>query len=197
MARFIGRVRGGRGEVTRLGGTASGIEVVANGWDVGVRVVGDCRAGGDDVFLVYATGGSNARTSSKVVATISRDGPNIRVETPEQCDARLEREAVAKAQVKEPELVPGAREAGRRMLAHRPLLADEVAALKRYASANGRTWKSILLHAWQIADATLPGPVYSLRNSHGPSWLVAFKLPDAAREAAKRLRESIDADMQR
>jgi len=172
MARFIGRLKGGRGEVTRLGGTESGIEAAVSGWDVGVRVVGDCRAGGDDVFLVYATGGSNARTSSKVVATISRDGPNIRVETPEQCDARLEREAAAKAQVEE--LVPGAREAGRRMLAQRPLLADEVAALKRYAAEHGRTWKASLRSDWMTAALT--GPLHALRNSHGPSWLAKVKL---------------------
>lgn len=173
MARFIGRLRGGRGEVSRLGTPASGISATVNGWDVGVSVCG-CVQLGADHFYVYTTGGSHGGQDRCVaVISLNRAGAVVS-ETYAEHEARLDRERAL-----EPELVPGARAAAKaleREPKHRPLTADEVAALKRYASANGRTWKSVLLHAWQIADATLPGPVYSLRNSHGPSWLVAVKL---------------------
>ncbi len=74
MARFMGTVKGGRGEASRLGGTSSGIMATAQGWNVGVRVCGGADdENGEDVFMVYATGGSNARTSSKAVAAIYLD----------------------------------------------------------------------------------------------------------------------------
>lgn len=59
MARFRATIKGQRGEASRLGGPKQGIVAVANGWDVGVRVVGGVTAQGDDEFQVYATGGSN------------------------------------------------------------------------------------------------------------------------------------------
>lgn len=171
MARFIGRLRGGRGEVSRLGTPASGIRATVSGWNVGVQVSGG-DVDGEDVFYVYANGGSNRQASEILVAVISLDASGAVVsETPAENEARKVREAAAKA----PELVPE-KKAAKREPKYRPLVADEVAALKRYASANGRTWKSSLRSSWEIADATLPGPLYSLRNSHGPSWLVEVKL---------------------
>lgn len=60
MARFRATIRGQRGEASRLGGRASGIQATVNGWDVGVEV--DGHGGPDlDAFDLYATGGSNGR----------------------------------------------------------------------------------------------------------------------------------------
>ena len=97
MARFIGRLQGSRGEVSRLGGTASGIWAVVQGWEVGVRVVGQ-DTDGQDAFYVYANGGSNARTSSKAIAVISLDESGaLRVETPAEYDERRAKVKEAKA----------------------------------------------------------------------------------------------------
>lgn len=61
------------------------------------------------------------------------------------------------------------------------LPADEVAALLRYAGANGRTWKSKLLDAWMTGrDEREPdaGALRRVRNSIGPSGLMALRLAD-------------------
>jgi hypothetical protein len=95
MARFIGRVQGSRGEVSRLGGTESGIQASAQGWKVGVRVCGGDQDG-RDIFNIYATGGSNARSPEILVAVISLDESGaVVVETPQQSEAR--RSAVRRA----------------------------------------------------------------------------------------------------
>jgi hypothetical protein len=59
---------------------------------------------------------------------------------------------------------------------YEPLTPEELQALKSYAAYAGRTWKAELRHAWM--HASMPGLLHKLRNSHGPSWLVQFKLPD-------------------
>lgn len=65
MARFRGILRGQSGrEVTRLGSANSGLEVQANGWESGVRVVayvGD-PPWAQDTFDIYATCGSSEET---------------------------------------------------------------------------------------------------------------------------------------
>ena len=35
MAQFIGKIQGQRGQATRLGSKSSGLEVQANGWNIG------------------------------------------------------------------------------------------------------------------------------------------------------------------
>lgn len=63
----------------------------------------------------------------------------------------------------------------------RDLTADEARAVEVYASKHGRTWKSKLRAAWMsggMEDGT-GGILRSLRNSHGPSWLVAYRAPKA------------------
>ena len=55
------------------------------------------------------------------------------------------------------------------------LTTEQLSLLRAYAARNGRTWKSELNHAWMTG--AINGPVYALRNSHGPSWLVRYKLP--------------------
>lgn len=75
MARFRGRVQGARGAASRLAG--SRIDVHADGWDVGVRVVGLPADGGGDRFEVFATGGSNARARELHVGTVTRVGDDL------------------------------------------------------------------------------------------------------------------------
>jgi hypothetical protein len=116
MARFIGRLKGGRGEVSRLGTPASGIEATVNGWDVGVRVTGGCGESSDsDVFFVYSTGGSNHQCSEVLVAVIQLDraAGTVVAEGAAEYNARIAR--LIKGG--EPELVPGARAAAKRVLA--------------------------------------------------------------------------------
>jgi len=59
----------------------------------------------------------------------------------------------------------------------RELTTDELNALRKYASIHGRNWKSALRDQWERASAI--GPLHALRNSHGPTWLVRFRLPKA------------------
>ena len=74
MAQYMGILQGRRGEVTRLGDKKSGLRVVANGWDSGVKV--NARTETDDngnlidVFVIEATGGSNAASPSRTIAII-------------------------------------------------------------------------------------------------------------------------------
>lgn len=63
----------------------------------------------------------------------------------------------------------------------RPLTVEELEALRTYASMHGRTWKSKLSSWWQSSPVVSSEParlVYCLRNTHGPSWLDKFKLPE-------------------
>ena len=65
-----------------------------------------------------------------------------------------------------------------------PLTADEMDALRRYAAKHGRRWKSVLQEAWlghPPYDDT--GTLRTLRNTHGPSWLIKFKLPTPRKES--------------
>ena len=63
MAQYMGILQGQGGEVTRLGSKKSGLRIVANGWDSGVKV--NARTETDDngnlidVFVITATGGTN------------------------------------------------------------------------------------------------------------------------------------------
>ena len=52
---------------------------------------------------------------------------------------------------------------------------EELTCLRVYADVNGRKWKAQLRQDWQ-RDTCVP-QLRSLRNSHGPSWLVRFKFP--------------------
>lgn len=65
MAHFIARIKGTRGEASRLGTKNSGIRASAQGWDIGARIEihhgASLGANGADIVNVYITGGSNAR----------------------------------------------------------------------------------------------------------------------------------------
>lgn len=63
MARFRATIYGQRGHASRLGSANSGIESNTNGWQSGVNVVGSVDIEGNDVFNIYATGGSGVSLS--------------------------------------------------------------------------------------------------------------------------------------
>jgi len=65
MAHFYAKIQGSRGEATRMGGKANGIEGHIRGWNLGVRVYGSVDDNGNDVFTVELTSGSNGRKSSR------------------------------------------------------------------------------------------------------------------------------------
>jgi hypothetical protein len=74
MARFRATIQGQRGEASRLGNGKTGIQGRVNGWHVGVRVSGYTRDG-EDVFAIYATGGSSPRHSDQCIGYVRlRDG---------------------------------------------------------------------------------------------------------------------------
>lgn len=69
MSRFYAAIQGNRGEATRMGTPNSGIAGHIRGWDVGVRVNGDTE-GDSDVFQVFATGGSNGKTPTRLLGEV-------------------------------------------------------------------------------------------------------------------------------
>ena len=82
MARFRGRVKGQRGEVSRLGGKSSGLQVNANGWHAGVEVLASYDAEHDkDVFEVWRTGGSNGGSKQLVARIVEGEPTNHRLLT--------------------------------------------------------------------------------------------------------------------
>lgn len=71
MAQFRGTIKGSRGAVSRLGGKGSGLTTYASGWNLGVEVnAWHDEKTGKDYFKVYRTGGSNAQTGRKLIATV-------------------------------------------------------------------------------------------------------------------------------
>lgn len=58
---------------------------------------------------------------------------------------------------------------------YRPLTAEELAAVREYAARHGRYWKDAMRGDWY--NASEPGYIQALRNSHGPGWLKTFTLP--------------------
>jgi hypothetical protein len=59
------------------------------------------------------------------------------------------------------------------------LTQEQLTALHAYAAQHGRCWKQEL--RWQWMDASAEPVLHQLRNSHGPSWLIAFRLTEVAR----------------
>lgn len=88
MSRFYGSMQGARGEATRRGTTASGLDAHIRGWTTGVRVVarplttGERSAHPDvDAFDVYATTGSSPDSPDVLVGTVYRmPGEPVRFE---------------------------------------------------------------------------------------------------------------------
>ena len=73
MAQFRGTVEGNRGQASRLGHKTYGLTTTCNAWDIGI----DCEAyhsNGEDIIVVYLTGGSNARHGRKRLAWVDSSG---------------------------------------------------------------------------------------------------------------------------
>lgn len=74
-----------------------------------------------------------------------------------------------------------AEKAGARSRRWRSLSADEEQAVIAYAAKHGRRWKSVLNNAWMGNPPHDDGGLLrQIRNSHGPSGLVTYRLPKRA-----------------
>jgi hypothetical protein len=66
------------------------------------------------------------------------------------------------------------------------LSLEHLIALRMFASAHGRNWKSKLNDAWMTGNyptgSILP-ELQQVRNEYGPSWLVRFSLKSDRRLA--------------
>lgn len=69
--------------------------------------------------------------------------------------------------------------------------ADQLAALRTFADANGRDWKSKLNHAWmsgryrEYNGTNEYGLLQQVRNTFGPSWLVKFSFDNVKTHSRK------------
>ena len=70
MARFIGTLKGNRGEASRLGSKKSGIKATVNGWHMGAYIVAYVNDDDKDCMDIYETTGSGGNFSEKLVKTI-------------------------------------------------------------------------------------------------------------------------------
>lgn len=62
------------------------------------------------------------------------------------------------------------------------LTAEQFAALQHYANRHGRCWKSQLLRDWATgrdAEQSDGSLLRQIRNTLGPAWLNAYRLPVA------------------
>ena len=59
MAQFHGKMKGARGEVSRLGNKVSGMTAHLRGWNIGVRIELTHTGAGKDRVVVYRTTGSS------------------------------------------------------------------------------------------------------------------------------------------
>jgi len=72
------------------------------------------------------------------------------------------------------------------------LNADQLAALRTFADANGRDWKFKLNHAWmsgryrEYRGTNEYGLLQQVRNTFGPSWLVKFSFDNVKTHSVKR-----------
>ena len=72
MSRFYGSVTGSaKNDATRQGHDR--ISGHVRGWNVGVKVVGHVNESDQDVFYVYATGGSNGETPDKLIVVVAKN----------------------------------------------------------------------------------------------------------------------------
>ena len=58
------------------------------------------------------------------------------------------------------------------------LLHEQRIVLRASAAEHGRRWKEYLLAEW--IKATADPLLHRLRNTHGPSWLLAYRLDTAS-----------------
>jgi hypothetical protein len=61
------------------------------------------------------------------------------------------------------------------------LTQQQIWALQQFARVHGRTWKSALRARWErgnwLSDE-YASDLQTLRNTHGPSWLARFRMPE-------------------
>lgn len=80
MAQFRAVIEGNRGPTSRLGSKQSGMTAHVDGWYSGVTVKAS-HIDGQDVFTIYATGGSNGAIGWRTVANLV-DGKVTIMESP-------------------------------------------------------------------------------------------------------------------
>jgi hypothetical protein len=73
MARFIGYIKGQKGEASRLGSANSGFRATVNGWNSGIEVRAYVDSNGEDVFNIYKTGGTNKDYSTLIASVNSKE----------------------------------------------------------------------------------------------------------------------------
>lgn len=74
MAHFIGFVQGNRGEASRIGSRASGMNTTARGWRIGGRVILRYNKETDkDEIRFILDGGSNSQFGSITIADFEED----------------------------------------------------------------------------------------------------------------------------
>jgi len=72
------------------------------------------------------------------------------------------------------------------------LIDEQLAALREFADANGRDWKSKLNTAWStgrylaFGGTARSGQLQLIRNTFGPSWLVKFSFDNVKTHSIKR-----------
>ena len=75
MAQFYASIQGNRGEATRMGTKASGINGHIRGWNVGAEVF-ITHVNGVDVVEVFRTGGSHWNSRSELIAKFTEEDKN-------------------------------------------------------------------------------------------------------------------------
>jgi len=74
MAQFRGVIKGQKGEASRLGNKKTGMEVIVNGWNIGIKVLAQFdEKTGQDQFLVLKTGGSNNSMATEQIAFVKEN----------------------------------------------------------------------------------------------------------------------------
>jgi len=75
MSHFYCGAQGNRGETTRCGSKSSGAVAFANGWDVGAKIIISYSSKLEtDVVSIYATGGSNQSSGTRLMSFAVIDG---------------------------------------------------------------------------------------------------------------------------
>lgn len=70
------------------------------------------------------------------------------------------------------------------------LSPDQLAALRAFATDNGRSWKRVLNDAWMTGNWSQDhgdnaGLLQQIRNTFGPSWLVRFSFANRKTHSVK------------
>ncbi len=73
MSRFYASIKGNKGEATRQGSEASGLDAHIRGWDCGIRITAVVNPDGKDCFRVFKTGGSNDSTNTELIAKVTEE----------------------------------------------------------------------------------------------------------------------------